>query len=273
MEVERGAATTYQGNYSDYSRQKATAAAIATAAYDKQQREIERQTELILRLAGTGQAGRAEAAKKALEKIKTEEVLLEKPWVERRRPFRFPDPPRSGRVVLQADGLTHGYGGRPLISNAELLAERGERIALVGPNGCGKSTLLRLLTGREKPFRGSASLGDQNVVPNYFEQNQAEALDPDATVVSTLEKVAGVSMGMPDILALLGKMGFKGDAQSRKVGVLSGGEKARLALAKFMVTPANLLLLDEARFFYQFPLPPPFPFLKNFLTFFRWQTT
>lgn len=176
VEVERGAATTYAGNYSDYVRQKGTAVALATAAYDKQQREIERQTELILRLAGTGQAGRAEAAKKALEKITAAEALLPKPWVERRRPFRFPEPPRSCRVLLEASGLTHGYGpGPPLIRNASLVAERGERLALVGPNGCGKSTLLRLLTGRERPLAGSAALGDASVVANYFEQNQVRA--------------------------------------------------------------------------------------------------
>ena len=100
-------------------------------AYEKQQKEIDRQTELILRLAGTGQAGRAEAAKKALEKIKSEEELLEKPWVEKRRPFRFPEPPRSGRIVVRVDGLVHGYGNKRLIKDANLLVERGERIALV----------------------------------------------------------------------------------------------------------------------------------------------
>ena len=119
------------GSYSDYARQKATAIAVATAAYDKQQKEIERQTELILRLSGTGQAGRAEAAKKALEKIRSEEMLLEKPWVEKRRPFRFPQPPRSGRVVVRVDGLMHGYGNKRLIDDANLLVERGERLALV----------------------------------------------------------------------------------------------------------------------------------------------
>ena len=129
------------GSYSDYARQKATAIAVAMAAWDKQQKEIDRQTELILRLSGTGQAGRAEAAKKALEKIQSEEQVLEKPWVEKRRPFRFPTPPRSGRIVVRVDGLVHGYGNKRLINDANLLVERGERLALVGPNGCGKSTV------------------------------------------------------------------------------------------------------------------------------------
>jgi ATPase subunit of ABC transporter with duplicated ATPase domains len=124
-------ATTYPGSYSDYARQKSTAIAVAMSAWEKQQKEIDRQTELILRLSGTGQAGRAEAAKKALEKIKSEEEVLEKPWVEKRRPFRFPEPPRSGRIVVRVDGLVHGYGNKRLIKDANLLVERGERIALV----------------------------------------------------------------------------------------------------------------------------------------------
>ena len=97
--------------------------------------------------------------------------------------------------------------------------------------------------GTEKPLRGSAALGDHMVVANYFAQNQAEALDPNRTVLGTLEEAAGKEMTAPDIKSLLGKMGFKGEAHEKKVQFLSGGEKARLALAKFMVTPASLLLL------------------------------
>ena len=102
---------------------------------------------------------------------------------------------------------------------------------------------LRLLMGTEKPLRGEASMGDHMVVANYFAQNQAEALDPTRTVLGTLEEAAGTEMAAPDIKSLLGKMGFKGEAHDKKVDCLSGGEKARLALAKFMVTPASLLLL------------------------------
>ena len=97
--------------------------------------------------------------------------------------------------------------------------------------------------GNEKPLRGEASMGDHMVVANYFAQNQAEALDPTRTVLGTLEEAAGTEMAAPDIKSLLGKMGFKGEAHEKKVDCLSGGEKARLALAKFMVTPASLLLL------------------------------
>ena len=108
---------------------------------------------------------------------------------------------------------------------------------------CDAPQFLRLLMGTEKPLRGEASMGDHMVVANYFAQNQAEALDPNRTVLSTLEEAAGTVMTAPDIKSLLGKMGFKGEAHDKKVDCLSGGEKARLALAKFMVTPASLLLL------------------------------
>ena len=106
VEVERGESATYVGNYSDFQRQKETLVAQQWAAWERQQKEIERQTDLINRLSGGGQAGRAEAAKKALEKIKSEEQLLERPWVEKRRPFTFPEPPRSGQLVISVDKLT-----------------------------------------------------------------------------------------------------------------------------------------------------------------------
>ena len=108
-----------------------------------------------------------------------------------------------------------------------------------------RAQFLRLLTGAEAPLSGEAVLGDHSVVTNYFAQNQAEALDSGRTVLGTLEHAAGEDMSAGDMKSLLGKMGFKGDAQHKKVAFLSGGEKARLALAKFMVTPASLLLLDE----------------------------
>lgn len=148
--------------------------------------------------------------------------------------------------MLSVTNLTHGYGGGTLIRDAELLVERGERLALVGPNGCGKSTFLRLLAGAEAPSRsGRCELGEHGIVVNYFRQNQAEALEPGRSVLGTLEAAAGDALPTSDIKQLLGRMGFKGDSMSRPVAVLSGGEKARLALAKFMVTPASLLLLDE----------------------------
>lgn len=172
--------------------------------------------------------------------------------MEKRRPFRFPDPPRSGRIVLRTEGLTQEcapqcpprahirpprapphtathpsclsssfsparYDGKMLLSNLDLLVERGERVAMVGPNGAGKSTFLRLLLGKEKPTAGRAELGDHQVIANYFEQNQAEALDLKKTVQATLDQAAaGTDMTIADIKSLLGRMGFKGDAVHKK---------------------------------------------------------
>jgi ATPase subunit of ABC transporter with duplicated ATPase domains len=125
-----------------------------------------------------------------------------------------------------------------------LFIEKNDRIAVIGPNGSGKSTLLRLLTGREKPDIGSAEIVGQNIVVNYFEQNQADALDLDITVVETIQKNSN-GQSYNELRALLGQFLFKGDSVEKKVRNLSGGEKARLSLASMMLRPANLLILDE----------------------------
>jgi ATP-binding cassette subfamily F protein 3 len=158
--------------------------------------------------------------------------------------FRFPPAPRCGRQVAVIDDLTHSYGDRILFLGAELEVERGDRIALVGPNGAGKSTLLRLIVGLETPQEGRAGLGAHNVVAGYFEQNQAEALNLERTVIDTLFE-AVPDWTQTQVRSLLGSLGFSGDAVLKQVGQLSGGEKARLALALLLVSPCNLLVLDE----------------------------
>lgn len=127
---------------------------------------------------------------------------------------------------------------------AELLVERGDRIALLGPNGCGKSTLLHLITGMEPPTEGIVKLGDHNVMPSYFEQNQAEALDLNKTVIDTIHDEVP-DWTNEDVRTLLGRFLFSEDTVFKDVASLSGGEKARLALAKMLLRPANLLMLDE----------------------------
>ncbi|BDA42998.1 probable energy-dependent translational throttle protein EttA [Coccomyxa sp. Obi] len=244
VETEHGKATTYKGNYTQYVAAKAEKVALQWAAYEKQQKEIARQTDIIARLTGGDQAGRAAAAKKALEKIKSEEGIVTKPFVPKKRSFAFPTPERMGQRVLEINGLTHGYGDRLLFDKVDLEIEKGERVAIIGPNGCGKSTLLRLIMGIEKPISGSVGLGQYHILPNYFEQNQAEALDLELSVQETLERSATEAQ-LNDIKALLGRMMFTGKSVHKKVRVLSGGEKARLALAKFMLTPGTLLVLDE----------------------------
>jgi ATPase subunit of ABC transporter with duplicated ATPase domains len=149
-----------------------------------------------------------------------------------------------GQRVASVHQLTHGYNGRLLFDQQNLEIAKGDRIAIIGPNGAGKSTLLRLLMGRESPQHGNVMLGEHSIVPNYYEQNQSEALDPKLTVLDTLMQAADDSQE-DDVKALLGRMLFTRSAFDKKVGVLSGGEKARLALAKFMLTKGTLLVLDE----------------------------
>ena len=170
--------------------------------------------------------------------------FIEKPFEFKKRAFTFPAGERCGQVVARLKGVTHGYGGRELFRDADLELDKGNRVALLGPNGAGKSTLLRLMMGTEEPLKGEARLGEHNIVPNYFTQNQAEDLDLGLTALETLVQAAPDAK-LDDIKALLGRMLFSGSGMERKVGALSGGEKARLALAKFMLTPATLLVLDE----------------------------
>ena len=173
------------------------------------------------------------------------EGLVEKPFVPKRRAFAFPPVETMGATVATVRNLTHGYGGRTLFRNVDLEIERGDRVAIIGPNGAGKSTLLRLLMGVEQPNGGGhVSLGEHGIVPNYFEQNQAEALNLNRTVLQTLVDAAPDAKEN-ELKQLLGRMMFSGSAMDKRVRVLSGGEKARLALAKFMCTAGTLLVLDE----------------------------
>ncbi|KXZ43852.1 hypothetical protein GPECTOR_79g131 [Gonium pectorale] len=243
VETERGVSTTYSGNYTQYVASKSEKTALQWAAWEKQQKEIAKQEEIMQRLAGGAQSGRASQAEKALERIRAE-GLIEKPFVPKKKSFTFPTVEKMGQKVLTISGLTHGYPGRPLFKNCNLEITKGDRVAIIGPNGAGKSTLLRLIMGREEPQAGEVRLGEHNIIPNYFEQNQAEALDLELNVLETLVQ-ASPDAKLNDLKALLGRMLFSGLAMEKKVKVLSGGEKARLALAKFMCTRGTLLVLDE----------------------------
>ncbi len=157
--------------------------------------------------------------------------------------FDFPPPPASGRVLLELDEVTKLYGSLPVFRGVTLRIERGERIAVLGANGKGKSTLARIIAGLEGFQQGERKTG-QGVAIGYYAQDQAEILDPGKTVLRTLEEVAA-DIGQNRLRSLLGCFLFEGDDAFKPVSVLSGGEKSRLALARMLLIPSNLLVLDE----------------------------
>ncbi len=242
VETERGVSATYLGNYSQYLEQKAFNRQSQLSAFERQQKELEKQQAFVEKFrASATRSTQAKSREKQLDKIER----IEAPDSNvRTLKFRFPPAPRSGREVVIINDLTHTYGDKVLFLGAEALIERGDRIAILGPNGAGKSTLLRFIAGIEKPEDGQVALGQHNVIPGYFEQNQAEALDLEKTVIDTIHDE------VPDwenreVRTLLGQFLFSGDTVFKKVKALSGGEKARLALARMLLQPVNLLMLDE----------------------------
>ncbi|MCX5930499.1 MAG: ABC-F family ATP-binding cassette domain-containing protein [Cyanobacteria bacterium] len=242
VETERGVSRTYLGNYSQHLEQKALEREASQAAFERQQKDLASQQAYIDRFrASATRSTQAKSREKLLEKVERIEAPLEGVSGPR---FQFPSAPRSGRQVALIDDLTHSYGDKILFLGAHLEVERGERIAFVGPNGAGKSTLLRLVMGLEAADAGQAGLGEHNVVAGYFEQNQAEALNLERSVVDTLfEAVPDWTQTL--VRSLLGNFGFSNDDVFKAEGQLSGGEKARLALALMLLTPCNLLVLDE----------------------------
>ncbi|MEB3324487.1 MAG: ABC-F family ATP-binding cassette domain-containing protein [Cyanobacteriota bacterium] len=242
VETERGVSRHYLGNYSQHLEQKAQESSAQQAAFERQQKELATQQAYIDRFrASATRSTQAKSREKLLEKVERVEAPTEEIGGPR---FRFPPAPRSGRQVANFANLTHAYGDRILFLGANLEVERGDHIALVGPNGAGKSTLLRLLMGLETPLEGEASLGDYNVIPAYFEQNQAEALDLEKQVLAMVFE-AVPDWSQSQVRSFLGRFGFSNEAVFKEAGMLSGGEKARLALALLLLRPSNLLLLDE----------------------------
>ena len=242
VSTERGISRSYLGNYSAHLEQKQLERDATQAAFDRQQKEIASQQAYIDRFrASATRSTQAKSREKQLDKVE----LVEAPIESVAGPsFRFPPAPRSGAQVAVMEDLTHSYGDKILFLGAELEVERGDRIAFVGPNGAGKSTLLRLVMGMESPDEGSARLGEHNVVARYFEQNQAEALDLEKTVIDTMFE-AVPDWTQTQVRSLLGSFCFSNDTVFKEVGKLSGGEKARLALALMLLSPCNLLVLDE----------------------------
>jgi ATP-binding cassette subfamily F protein 3 len=240
-EVLHGRVTDYPMTYSRYLQERENRLELARAAYQNQKDEIERIEAFIHRFRyQASKAALVQSRVKQLEKI---DRLPPPDGHERTLKIRLPEAPRSGRVVLALERGVKRYGDVRVYDGVDVLAERGQRIALVGPNGAGKTTLLKLLAGVLPLDGGERRLG-HNVALGYFAQDHAEMLDPERTA---LEEVMGAATveSAPQVRGLLGAFLFSGEAVEKRVGVLSGGERSRLALAKLLVEPTNCLLLDE----------------------------
>ncbi len=240
VEISQGKGTEYSGTYSDYLRQKETRRGLLEAAYENQQKMIRETERFVERFrAKSTKARQVQSRIKRLEKID----IIELETDEQEIAFRFPSPPRSGRVVLQLEGVDKRYGDVPVLDGVSLTIERGDRIAVLGVNGAGKSTLARVLAGTE-PIQGGRRTEGYQVIASYYAQNQADALNPAKTVLESVEEVAAFGAGT-NLRTLLGHFLFSDDDVFKRVSVLSGGEKSRLALARMLLVPANFLILDE----------------------------
>ncbi len=231
--------TDYHCSYSSYLAEREERVARLAEAKRRQDEEIAKIEDFIARFRSKAdKAALVQSRIKQLEKI--ERIVM--PPERRRIRFAFPEPPRSGRVVLELKGVTRSYGDLVVLDRVSLTVEKGEKISLVGHNGAGKTTLMRVLAG-EGFQSGEMNVG-ANVVRDYFAQDQASALNVDRTVYEELLAEAPYDR-VPVLRDLLGAFLFSGDDVEKRVGVLSGGEKSRLALAKMLLRPSNLLLLDE----------------------------
>jgi len=241
VELRGGKLTRYRGNYDDYLRLRAESVEQQKAAYKNQQREIERLTRFVERFRSKAtKASQAQSKLKQLEKMDRIEAPEED---QVHFKFQFPQPKRSGQRVIRLENVAHSYGSIQVYRQLDFTAERGQRIVLVGPNGAGKSTLLKLLAGVLPVNSGMRELGHE-VQEGYFSQQRIEVLKPERTLV---EEALDTRQAITEQHArtILGSFLFKGDDVFKKVKVLSGGEKSRLALIKLLLNPPNLLLMDE----------------------------
>jgi ATP-binding cassette subfamily F protein 3 len=240
VEVDRGKVSIYTGNYDDYDRSRQTQEGITLAAYKNQQEKIKRIQKFIdTSRVKARTASRVQSRIKMLEKMDRVEAPSRRKTVN----FHFPQPPASGKRVVEIADLVKRFDDLTVYDGLSLAVDRGERMALVGPNGAGKSTLLKIMAGALPHDGGSVKYG-YSVKVGYFAQHQSEALNSDRSV---LEEAYSVVSGVPEqeVRNLLGAFLFSGDDVHKKVKVLSGGEKSRLALTKILLSPPNFLLMDE----------------------------
>ena len=241
VEIMLGRIHDYKVPYSKYLELRRERLEQQRAAFENQQRMIEKTEEFIekFRYKPT-KSNQVQSRVKQLEKLERIEVDLED---KSALAVKFPPAPRSGDIAYKTDGMTVGYGTKVVFSDAQIEVRRGEKIALVGRNGEGKTTLMRVIMGELDPMSGESKVG-YNVNIGYYAQNQEDILDKEDTVFGTLDRIAvgDIRLKLRDIL---GAFLFKGEDIDKKVAVLSGGERARLAMAKLMLKPYNLLALDE----------------------------
>lgn len=241
VEITLGTIQDYKCSYSQYVEQRLERIESQQAAYENQQQQIAQIERFIERFRYKAtKARQVQSRLKMLEKMDRVQV---EDYDTSSISFRFPPAPHSGRMVVDAKQLSLGYDARNVLHKVDFHLERGERVAFVGRNGEGKSTMVKAIVGQLAPQGGTLDLGYQ-VVIGYYAQNQAKLLDPEKTVFETIDDVA-VGDIRPKIRTILGSFLFDTEATEKKVKVLSGGEKARLALAKLLLSPFNLLILDE----------------------------
>jgi len=241
VEFDRGKLVHYRGNYEAYLTERAARRDQQLAAFKNQQREIAKLQTFIDRFgAKNTKAAQAQSKRKQIERM--EKIEAPEPGMASVH-FRFPQPARSGARVLELKQLQHAYGELLVYRDLNLTIERGQKTVLVGPNGAGKSTLLKLLAGVLPVQRGERTLGI-NIELGYFSQHRAEMFDLRRTVLAEASAMANPP-GEQIVRSILGAFLFRGDDVFKPVSVLSGGEKSRLALAKLLLAPPNLLLMDE----------------------------
>ena len=240
LALNAGKAEQYSGNYTFYVRESQARRILLEQAFKNQQKAIQKTQEFIDRFRyKSSKARQVQSRIKHLEKLERIEVETEESGIT----FKFPQAPASGRKVIELQDVTKRYGPLTVFSGLNCLIERADRIAVVGVNGAGKSTFARIVAGIEAFDAGERTVG-HNVSVSYFAQHQAEELDPELDALSTLDEIA-VGDIRRLLRTILGSFLFHGDDVFKKVSVLSGGEKSRLALAKMLLVPSNLLVLDE----------------------------
>ena len=240
VEIDGGDLVSYSGNYDFYEQQRVLSERQQTAQYERQQAMLAKEMRFIERFkAQAAKAAQVQSRVKKLDKIEK----LEPPAKRQRLRFDFPAAPRSGDDVAKLDGVHKSFGSKVIYGGLDLMIRRRERWCVMGVNGAGKSTLLKLVAGSSEPDRGSVSVG-ASVKLGYFAQHSMEVLDPAKTVWETISEAFPLA-SIGSLRTLLGVFGFPGDSIEKSCRVLSGGEKARLVLARMLYDPPNFLVLDE----------------------------